>query len=232
VRAYEIWNEQNLAGEWGGGRINAGQYVELLKMAHTAIKAADPAAVVITGALTPTGFTDPNVGVDDLLFLEQMYQYQNGIIRQYSDAVGAHAGGYNNPPEAEPVRAGTPVVGRFRDHPSFYFRRIEQLRDVMVRYGDSQKKMWVTEFGWSTFNPAPGYEYGRDNTEQDQASYLVRAFTMARTRYPWVGNMFVWNLNFPTLPDLPQNDEKRPFGILNPDFSPRPSYVALKAMPK
>ena len=231
VRAYEIWNEQNLAIEWGGGRINAGQYVELLKAAYTAIKAADPGAIVVSGALTPTGFVDPNVGVDDVLFLEQMYQYQNGIIRQYADAVGAHAGGFNNPPDADPVLLpGT--TPRFKTHPSFYFRRIEQLREVMVRYGDEPKKMWITEFGWSTLNLAPGYEYGADNTEQDQANYLVRAFELARTRYPWVGVMFVWNLNFPTLPDLPVTDEKRPFGILKPDWSPRPAYVALRAMPK
>jgi hypothetical protein len=44
--------------------------------------------------------------------------------------------------------------------------------------------------------------------------------------------MFVWNLNFPTLPDLSATDEKRPFGLLNPDFTPRPSYRALQAMPK
>jgi hypothetical protein len=231
VRAYEVWNEQNFSREWGGGRINAGQYVELLKVAYPAIKAADPNAIVVSGALTPNGFVDPNVAIDDALYLEQMYQYQGGIFRQYADAIGAHAGGYNNPPEADPVLASQ-STGRFKNHPSFYFRRIEQLRDIMVRYGDGAKKMWITEFGWSTANLAPGYEYGYDNTEQDQASYLVRAFQLAQTRYPWMGVMFVWNLNFGTLPDLPPTDEKKPFGILNADWSPRPAYLALKGMPK
>jgi hypothetical protein len=44
--------------------------------------------------------------------------------------------------------------------------------------------------------------------------------------------MFVWNLNFTALTDIPPTDEKRPFSLLNPDFSPRPSYTALKTMPK
>ena len=229
VRAYEIWNEQNFSREWGGGRINAGAYVELLKAAYPAIKAGDPGAIVITGALTPNGFTDPNIAIDDLLYFEQMYQYQGGIIRQVSDAIGAHAGGFNNPPEIDPAR---PTTGRFKGHPSFYFRRIEQLREVVVRYGDAGKKMWLTEFGWSTANPSPGYEYGVDNTEADQASYLVRAFNLARASYPWMGVMFVWNLNFATLPDIPLDDEKPPFGILHRDFTPRLAYLALQAMPK
>ncbi len=230
VRAYEIWNEQNFAREWGGGRINAADYVELLKAVYPAIKAGDPDAIVITGALTPNGFVDVNVALDDVLYLEQMYLYQNGVIRQVSDAIGAHAGGFNNPPELDPVaRTG---VGRFKDHPSFYFRRIEQLREVMVKYGDTNKKMWVTEFGWSLPNPAPGYEYGFENTELTQAQYLVRAYDIARARYTWVGAMFVWNLNFAALPDIAPNDEKPPFSILNRDFSPRPAYTALKQMAK
>jgi polysaccharide biosynthesis protein PslG len=228
VRAYEVWNEQNFAVEWGGRQINAGDYVELLKLAYPAIKSADPNAIVISGALTPTGFFDPAVAIDDAIYLEQMYQYQGGVLRFVSDAIGAHASGFNNPPEADPVV----TFGEFKNHPSFYFRRIEQLRDIMVRHGDAGKKMWITEMGWSTLNPAPGYEYGRFNTEADQAAYLVRAFEMARTRYPWVGNMFVWNLNFNALPDLSPVDEKRAFGLLYPDFSPRPAYRALQAMPK
>lgn len=231
VRAYEVWNEQNLAIEWAGSRIDAGQYVELLKAAYPAVKTADPAALVITGALTPTGFNDPNTAVDDVLYLEQMYQYQGGIVRQVSDAVGAHAGGFNNPPEDDPSRR-TGRTARFKDHWSFYFRRIEQLHDVMVKYSDTQKKMWVTEFGWSTSNAATGYEYGVDNTEADQASYLVRAYALAKSRYPWLGAMFVWNLNFATLPELPPTDEKVPFSLLNRDFSPRPSYLGLRSLPK
>jgi hypothetical protein len=229
VRAYEIWNEQNFSREWGGGQINAGAYVELLKVAHDAIKAADPNALIVSGALTPTGFTDPNVAIDDALFFEQMYQYQNGVFKQYADVIGAHAGGFNNPPEADP---NAPASGPFRGHPSFYFRRVEQLRAVMEKYGDGSKRMWLTEFGWSTANQAPGYEYGKDNTEANQADYLVRAFTLAKTKYPWMGVMFVWNLNFATLPDLPSTDEKAPFSVLNKDWSPRPAYTALQKMPK
>ena len=52
IQAYQIWNEPNLARDWGGQTPNAADYVRLLKVAHTAIKAADPQAIVITAGLS------------------------------------------------------------------------------------------------------------------------------------------------------------------------------------
>ncbi|HEV2124050.1 MAG TPA: hypothetical protein VGW38_14895, partial [Chloroflexota bacterium] len=129
VHAYEVWNEQNFSREWGGGRLNAGEYVELLKVAYPAIKAADPAAVVMSGALTPTGFNDPAVAIDDVLYLQQMYAYEDGVFHTVCDAIGAHAGGFNNPPD-DWVDAQTVETSTFKGHPSFYFRRLEQLREI------------------------------------------------------------------------------------------------------
>jgi hypothetical protein len=65
-----------------------------------------------------------------------------------------------------------------------------------------------------------------------QADYLRRAFEKGKNDYPWMGVMCVWNLNFSTLPWLPNTDEKVPWSVLNRDFSPRPSYTALQQMPK
>lgn len=228
VHAYEIWNEQNFSREWGGGRINAGDYVELLKHATPAIKTADPAAVVISGALTPTGFNDPAVAIDDVLYLRQMYEYEDGVFRTLVDAIGAHAGGFNNPPDDTPFNR-TVFSTNFKGHRSFFFKRLEDLREVMVLAGDSEKRVWVTEFGWSTANQAPGYEYGKDVTEADQGNYLVRAYQLGRA-WGWIDAMFVWNLNFQQI--VPPTDEKFPFGILRADGTPRPAYIQLKFMAK
>ena len=228
VHAYEIWNEQNFAREWAGGRIQGGEYVELLKVAYPAIKEVDPAATVISGALTPTGFNDPSVAIDDVLYLQQMYAYEDGVFKTVCDAVGAHAGGFNNPPDDTPFNK-TVTSNTFKGHRSFYFKRLEDLREVMVLAGDSEKKMWVTEMGWSTANQAPGYEYGRDNTDFDQATYLVKAFQLGR-QWGWIDGMFVWNLNFQQV--VGPEDEKYPFGIVTPLGTPRPAYTMLKFMAK
>ena len=44
IAAYQIWNEPNLAREWGGHSPSAGEYVELLRVCSEAIRAADPQA--------------------------------------------------------------------------------------------------------------------------------------------------------------------------------------------
>ena len=90
VHAYEVWNEQNFSREWGGGKINAGQYVELLAIAHAALKAVDPNVVVIAGALTPTGYNDVTIAVDDVLYLQQMYAYKDGLLKSVCEIGRAH----------------------------------------------------------------------------------------------------------------------------------------------
>ena len=50
IHAYQIWNEPNLAREWGDKPPNAREYTQMLKKAYQAIKAVDPNAIVVTAA--------------------------------------------------------------------------------------------------------------------------------------------------------------------------------------
>ena len=228
VAAYEVWNEQNLHYEWGNEPINAGRYVQLLCASYRQIKANDPGATVVSGAMTPTGVNN-HLAVDDVVYLRQMY---NAGLRGCANAIGAHPSGFNNPATAGVGWAGN---ADFTGHRSFYYRgTMEAYRNVMCAYGDCGKKIWVTEFGWATTEntgagPAHGYAYAGQNTEAQQAQYLVDAFNLAK-RWGWVGPMFVWNLNFS--PVAGPHDEKAAFGIVKNDWSPRPAYHALKNMPK
>ena len=231
VAAYEIWNEQNLGREWGGsGRQNAAAYVALLKAAHAAVKAADPQALVVTGALTPAGDVYiPALGGllarDDLEYFKEMYA---AGMQGYFDAVGVHPSGFNNAPDLDPrdpaVLART---GGYNAHRSFYFRTFEDYRAVMVENGDDDKQLWFTEFGWASGgNAGPEWAYAHENTEQQQAEWLVRAFQIGKEK-PYIGVMFVWNLNFFGI-----DQAKRAFAVLNPDWTARPAYTALAAIQK
>ena len=101
----------------------------------------------------------------------------------------------------------------------------------MEQNGESGKKMWLTEFGWdSSANPPDAYKYAAYVSEDQQAQYLTRAFALGKS-YPWMGVMFVWNLNFQVTTNNP-SDEKYGWGILHSDWSPRPAYTALKNMQK
>jgi LysM repeat protein len=235
VQAYEVWNEQNLHYEWGNEALDANRYVQLLAAAYQAIKAKDPNAIVVSGGLTPCG-DNPPIAVDDLTYLERMYQ---AGLKNYCDAVGVHPSGYNVPPDAD-WRTWSDPMAVFRGpsdnrHHSWAFRgTMEGSRDIMVRYGDSDKRLWPTEFGWASVEglgvePVPGYEYAADNTELEQAQFIVRAFEMGKA-WGWVGPMFLWNLNFGAV--LGAEDEKAAFSILYPDWTPRQAHAAVHDMPK
>lgn len=225
IHAYEIWNEQNLASNMGGA-VRVEDYGRLLEAGYQGAKQADPNITIVFGGLTPTGVNDPVIAMDDLQYLQSFYNYGSAYTK-YFDVLGIHVSSTHNPPDK--MYPDNPGSGEWTDHPSFYFRRGEQLHQVMVEHGDT-RPVWITEFGWTTNNGAPGYEYGALNTEEDQANYLVQSFEIARTSWPWVTGMFVWNLNYSVV-SAPE-DEKFPWAVLNADWSARPSYDKLKAMPK
>ncbi|MFZ1996318.1 MAG: hypothetical protein WAU75_19560 [Solirubrobacteraceae bacterium] len=54
IRSWQIWNEPNLAYYWK--QPFASSYVSFLKVAHAAVKKADPGAQVVLGALTNTAW--------------------------------------------------------------------------------------------------------------------------------------------------------------------------------
>jgi hypothetical protein len=54
IRSWQIWNEPNLVYYWK--QPFASTYVSLLKVAHAAVKKADPGARVVLGALTNTAW--------------------------------------------------------------------------------------------------------------------------------------------------------------------------------
>lgn len=234
VAAYELWNEENLFGETGD--VNPGRFVELLKAGYLGVKASDPAAIVVSGALSPTGVNDPNGerepgamgALSDPLFLEQMYQYHDGEVRRYFDVLGTHPYGFNNPPDTNwPDNPSTTVPrGYYNTHNSFYFRRIEEQRAIMEKYGDGQKQMWVTEYGWCSDVRPDGYGECKYTTPEQQGEYIVGAMQRSEKYYPWMGVMFLWNLNFSTF--QPWYTGPSHFSIINPDWSARPAYFIIK----
>ena len=218
VRAIEVWNEPNLDREWGNQPINAdsaADYVRLLGGAYQAAHAADPDIVVLTAGLSPTGVTDGH-SADDLDYLKWMYA---AGARGKFDALGAHAN--TQAPEV------IVPLGSLKDfpHPSFYFRRIEQLRQVMVDNGDAAKQVWLVEWGWTSDSVHPAYKWFAVS-EEKKADNIVAAFNYARTNWnPWIGVMSLW-----TLPD-PNWDTSREeywWAITNPDGTPRTAYTRIR----
>jgi len=234
IKAIEVMNETNLKREWNTGRpLSATEYVDLLCRAYSSIKAVDPSIVVVSGAPTPTGWNDGIVAIDDVQYLQQMYQ---AGLKGCSDAVGVHPSGYNNPPDVnwQTYTDPTATFGA-KGHRSWFLQAtISAYHTIMQNNGDGNKRLWATEWGWGSIenltpSPAAGYEFFQDNTEAEQADFIVKAFQIAKAR-GYMGVMFLWNLNY--APVCGAHCEQSAFGIVRADWSHRPAYDAIANMPK
>jgi hypothetical protein len=221
LSAIEVWNEPNLQKEWGGqplSRSSVAEYRDLLCVAYRAAKSASPDLVVVSAGLSPTGVIS-EVAIDDTVYLQWLYE--DGA-RPCFDALGAHGAGYRAPPWIGPDELASDE--RWGGHPSFGFRRVEQLREVMVLNGDAEKQIWLTEFGWTSDSIHPSYAHHRV-TEEEKALYIVEAYRWAYFNWqPWIGVMIVWTM---AAPDWDETREEYWWAITNPDGSDRAAFSAL-----
>lgn len=221
VAAYQIWNEPNLDREWGGREPDAAGYVEMLRVCSEAIRSADPNAILISAGLSPTGNHDLTAHRDDR-YLQAMY---DAGFQQYVDVVGVHAPGFA-PPAYGPDDAERDGRGRWAT-----FRRVEDLRKIMIRNEDAARQMAILELGYTT-DPRPDSDYAWFAVdEQTQAQYLVDAYQYITDHWrPWIGLVSAIYIPKPT---WTQEDEQYWWAITDPEMVElRPAFAALAQMPK
>ena len=218
IRYYQLWNEPNIFPEWGNANIDPEAYVELLSAGANAIRAADPNAVIIAGALAATvdldGTTVSGRSFSDLLFLQRMYDA--GAAAHFDVMATQGYGLWSGPTDR-------------RMHPRVMnFGRPQFIRDLMVANGDGHKPIWISEMNWNAAPEAVEPRYGRVSLEE-QSAYLPLAYERILNEWPWLGVANVWFLKRAT--DLwEQNRQPEAyFRLLAPDFTPQPVYESVRA---
>jgi len=231
IDAIEIWNEPNLAREWRGTLEFSGVgYMRLFAPAYEVIRAYSSEIAIITAGLAPTGIV-PGETISDREYLQQMYDAGLG---EYSDVyIGSHPFGWSNPPDALCCDL-SPEQG-FDDQPQFFFlNNLNDTRSIMERNGHGDRQIWVTEFGWPSWeglpDPAP-YEWMQANTALEQAEFAVRAFQIGQER-PDVGPMILWNINFANDTLIENRVELAAYSLFIPDIPIRPLYHILAQRPQ
>jgi O-antigen ligase len=224
VEAYQIWDEPNLAANWGGGPVSPPAYADLLAHVAPAIRAADPGAPILLAGLAPTSETGPQ-NLSEARYLERLYEA--GAVDTF-DVVAAKPYGFDAGPYDRRV-----------DESLLNVSRILLLREVMVENGDADKAIWASQWGWNAlphgWEGAPSI-WGQTD-EATQASWTVAALDRARSEWPWVGAMIIENLQADGPADGPLattrgaeiEDPRWGFSLLDPQGSPRPIYDAVAA---
>lgn len=239
VQAVEVWNEMNIDREWTtpSGNIAGAEYVKFLNAVVPTIRAVDPTVMVVMGALAPTGFSAPGQSVDDFDYMDQFVK-AGGVA--LVDCIGVHLNGYNMPPEKEWNEGYNDAAAKFRGpfdgpHHSWSFKST-----LYGYYQRTNKAQCVTEFGWASMenlgvqgNP-PGFEFALDNTEKEQAEWIVKGFQMMRES-GFVKFGIVFNLDYIQKIGQKPNEaggDPATYSIIRPDGAPRPAFDAIAEMSK
>lgn len=152
-RSWQLWNEPNLPGFWGG-KPNARRYGQLLAIASDEIRAADPAAQVVTAGIFP--YKTLRRSVPLAKYLPRLLRIKK--VRRRVDAIAVHPYG----------RSPKQVLANLRD-----------ARRVINRNGGKRIPMWVTEVGWSTGGVLWKKSPFRA-TERQQAKRLTATYKLLR----------------------------------------------------
>ncbi|MBW4437168.1 MAG: cellulase family glycosylhydrolase [Pleurocapsa minor GSE-CHR-MK-17-07R] len=217
IRYFQIWNEPNIYPEWGEQAVNPEQFTELLCAAYDAIKAANPDAVVIGPALSPTLALNLR-DLNELIYMERMYEA--GAGRCFDVAAAQGYGFFSGPTDQR--------LSVFHQN----FARQQYLRDLMVANGDAHKALWISEAAWNPIDApeVPADVTAREGfgvvTREQAAAYLPQAYARVLRDFPYVGVMNVWFFKLPS-PDR-ANQSWYYFRMLEPDFTPLPVYNAMR----
>lgn len=200
-----IWNEPNLAFEWGYQQVDPAGYVALLQAVYPVVHAANPDAVVLVAGLAPT-LEPPGSpsGLDDILYLRAVYE--NGGA-PYFDGVAFHTYGFTRPADDPPAPD------------ALNFRRAELLYAVMAEYGDDDKPVYITETGW---NDDPRWALAVRPSLR--AIYTIDGLEIA-AGWLWLRQMCLWMLRTPA----PINSHQDGYTMITPGFQKKAIYYAVQS---
>lgn len=227
LRYIQLWNEPNLIDEWNGHQPDPALFLDMLRQASSAARAANPKVVLLFPSLSPTDGLDPRGPITDLEFLDAIYNLGGA---QYFDIMSAQAYGLGQPPDEH-------RYVRLRPFDNWKWRRpidtridvsrLPLLREIMEQHGDGAKAIWISEFGYVSGPAELPQIWGPPVSEEQKGAYTVGQIERARDEWPWVGVMNIWILRWGGPPPDP-GDPTAYFALVDHDFNPLPSYTAIQ----
>jgi len=214
---WEIWNEPNSPDFWKPGS-NPVDYTALLKASFIAIRNQDADSYILTGGLSPQATTATSY--TPKAFLNAIYL---AGAKGYFDAVADHP--YTFP--LSPTNSADHAWNQMAATQS-------SLRQTMVANGESNKKIWITEFGAPTGGPGPVSTIANPNLKAQpyvvdetlQAKILTDAATLYQS-YNWVGPFFWYSYqDAGTDPSTNENF----FGLTRHNGTQKPAYIVFKQL--
>lgn len=160
--SWQVWNEVNAGQDWPNP--SAPAYAAFLQAISATIKSVDPSALVVTSGLTE--YPAISSGATLTSFLSQLYA-QPGF-RESFDVLAVHG---------------------YAESPAGVVRILDTTRRLTAQNGDGNRRIWVTEMGWSSGGPAHPFTVD----EGTQAAYFQQTYdTLLGCRARWNLDRTYW----------------------------------------
>lgn len=196
ISAYEIWNEPNSAEFYDP--IDPATYTALLKAAYPAIKAANPNAAVVAGAVGSV-ISFGNVTMDPVTFVQDMFA--DGA-KGYFDALSFHP--YQ---ETLEFSQGAAV-------PNSPLSQLNAIEQLLIANGDANDKVWISEYGLPT----------SDVSQQTQATFIQNLIDTWQT-ISYAGPVFIYTAADTDSASTNPNDT---YGIYESDWTPKLAAAVIQ----
>jgi hypothetical protein len=167
IRAWEIWNEENIVSF--NGRPDPVGFASLIRISGRILHHADPGSKVILGGLFGRPLQiPPNVGSGE--FLSRFYRAHD--VKRYFDGVALH-----------------PYVARARAMSA----QLANLHRIMRVHKDGETPIYVTELGWGSSSGPTRWQRGLWG-QADQLSQAFAILSANRVRWRVAGAWwFTWS---------------------------------------
>jgi hypothetical protein len=202
----EIGNEVNNMAFFGAPKTPS-KYLNFLREAFTNIMAADPAVIVLAGALQAVATGWPTL--HPVQWVEAFYDCNP---QEWFHGLSMHP--YSTDGKFNPV-APTP------DN-EYAFKNIDAIRAIMNAHGDSAKKIFCTEWGYDSMRSLTGMSTTPAQLEAEQAVNMETHWNILKT-YADSGAIYdtTWVFMYR---DWEQPDKKAQnhFGMVHFDYTQKP----------
>lgn len=211
VDAWTPWNEPNFDLFWRRPH-DPVRYVQMQKVAYSAIKAADPTAMVTSAPIVGSAGGAATSAWD---YARDMFAA--GLVGSYDVFA------FNFYPRQTPEA----VVSDSRGRPAPWALSSQTYLRTLLDSYDPGRPIWITEVGNSTCVSCNASSQNA-LSETAQADYLVRTYVYRRAHLAsTTDRIFVFNLRDLT---TSRSDWLSNMGLLHFDLSPKPAFTALSAL--
>lgn len=195
VKAIELFPAANTEAGWGAPP-DPGAYIRLFQATSAVIHDADNGPVLIAAGLVPVSSSISRLDIDDLEFLQQLYDEGAAEIMP---VISVRFTELSGDPLAFPREDGDTTL-----------RRYELVRNQMLRNRHNGGHIWVTGFSWPAGDPNKhasallDAQSERESMENNQSHWLSHALQIMKSQL-YLGAAFHDCLNPPAVTGQPSS---------------------------